>query len=154
MVSRQEVNLQSSTTGDVAVDAHNGCCLAMSLSLSLSLLVLSPASHAAKRIHLASGCCLAMDSASNDPHTICIACQKGMCTVENGCPGCVEWRPAMMASAFKYQQELRCKWECVASEELHSLLFCFLTALQGFLRVKDCPSHFSVMRSCVLTDNL
>ena len=110
----QEGGLQGSTTGDVVVvETLNGDrSLAKSPSLSSSTSALPPASRAARRSCTTSGCRRAMGSASSDPHTVCIF------TVDKRCPECAEWRPAMMAGAYKYQLALQRKRNYIAKRKV------------------------------------
>ena len=100
---------------------------------------------------MTSGCSRAIGSASSDPHTVCIVCRKGVCTVDNRCPECAEWEPRLVTSAFKYQHALQRKRDYKAKRKV-------IESPPRSPRVSPgqrlhSPSHFSVHGSGVLSDD-
>ena len=109
---------QSPSTGVIAEDnCFDGGSRATSPCLSSSPSALPPSSRP-RRICSTPGCRRAMGSASNDPHTVCIVCRKGFCTVDKRCPECAEWSSAIVAGAYKHQVALQRKRDYIAKRKV------------------------------------
>ena len=122
--------------GHVSAGRHDVAAAPSPCPSSESSAALLPSSRAARRVCTTSGCRRAVGSASNDPHTVCIVCRKGVCTVDNRCRNVQSGNPGWL-SVLSNTSVL-----CSGSETIrpngrsHSLLL----ALQGFLRPRGCPA--------------
>ena len=92
----------------VVEDGNTGECASPALSSSSSSV--TPTSRP-KRFCANQTCRRIIGSASNDPHTVCIVCRPGICTVNTRCSECDLWTSEIVLHAFKYQSALQKKRE-------------------------------------------